>query len=186
MYSTTDFKNGLKIELDGTPFEILEHQHHKPGKGGAIMRTRLRNLLNGRVIDKTFRSGEKVEKADVETRTMQFLYHEGATGFVFMDMTSYEQMEAQADQLGPTAAFLVDGQEVKIMLYKGRPIDLDMPASVVMQVVETEPGVRGDTVSGATKPATLSSGVVVNVPLFINTGDMIKVDTRSRSYLNRE
>ncbi|SKA71252.1 elongation factor P [Desulfobaculum bizertense] len=186
MISTADFKNGMKIELDGTPFEILEHQHHKPGKGAAVMRTRLRNLLTGRVIDKTFRSGEKVEKPDLETRGMQFLYHQGETTLVFMDMSSYEQMEVEIDQFGPNAKFLVDGQEVKIMVYKGRAIDLDMPASVVMEIAETEPGVRGDTVSGATKPATLSSGVVVNVPLFVNTGDMIKVDTRTGAYIGRE
>jgi elongation factor P len=150
------------------------------------MRTRLRNLLNGRVIDKTFRSGEKVAKPDLETRGMQFLYREGASTLVFMDMTSYEQMEVQADQLGPSAGFLVDGSEVKIMVYQGRAIDLDMPASVVMEVIETEPGIKGDTVSGATKPATLSSGVNVLVPLFINIGDSIKVDTRSGSYIGRE
>ncbi|WP_461209602.1 elongation factor P [Desulfocurvus sp. DL9XJH121] len=185
MIATSDFKNGLKIEMDGTPYEILEHQHHKPGKGGAVMRTRLRNLLNGRVIDHTFRSGEKVEKPDLETRVMQFLYHEGQD-FAFMDLTTYEQLTITADQAGTAGGFLVDGQEVKVLLYNGNPLTVDIPASVVMEVAETEPGIKGDTVSGATKPATLSSGVVVQVPLFINPGEKIKVDTRTSAYISRE
>lgn len=185
MIPTSNFKNGLKIEMDGTPFEIIEHQHHKPGKGGAVMRTKLRNLLNGRVIDHTFRSGEKVAKPDLETRDMQFLYRDGKD-FAFMDMTTYEQLNITAEQAGNAGGFLVDGQETKVLLYNGNPLAVDIPASVVMEVAETEPGVKGDTVSGATKPATLISGVVVQVPLFINPGEKIKVDTRTASYISRE
>ena len=185
MISTTDFRRGLKIEMDGIPYEIVEFQHVKPGKGGAFIRTKLKNILNGRVVENTFRSGEKVDKPDMETREMQFLYRE-AEGFVFMDMTTYEQTHVSFDQMGAKGAFLKDGQELKMLLYKGTPIDADLPASVVMEVVETEPGVRGDTVSGATKPAKIESGVSVNVPLFINTGDKIKVDTRSGEYIGRE
>ncbi|MBF0480920.1 MAG: elongation factor P [Desulfovibrionaceae bacterium] len=185
MLSTTDFRRGLKIEMDGIPYEIVEFQHVKPGKGGAFIRTKLKNILNGRVVENTFRSGEKVDKPDMETREMQFLYRE-AEGFVFMDMTTYEQTHVGFSQMGDKGSFLKDGQELKMLLYKGTPIDADLPASVVMEVVETEPGVRGDTVSGATKPAKIESGVNVNVPLFINTGDKIKVDTRTGEYIGRE
>lgn len=185
MISTTDFKNGRKIEMDGTPYEILEHQHHKPGKGGAVMRTKLRNLLNGRVIEHTFRSGEKVAKPDMETRVMQYLYRDGEN-FVFMDMTTYEQVEISAEAAGQPGGFLVESEEVKVLLYNGNPLTIEVPASVVMEITECEPGVKGDTVSGATKPATLSSGVVVQVPLFIEQGERIKVDTRTSSYISRD
>lgn len=185
MIATSDFKNGKKIEFDGIPYEILEHAHHKPGKGGAVMRTKLRNLLNGRVIEHTFRSGEKVKRPDLESRDMQFLYRDG-TDYVFMDMTNYEQLNVTEEQAGKKGLFLVDGQEIRVLLYNGNPLDIEIPASVVMEVAETDPGVRGDTVSGATKPATLASGVVVQVPLFINPEDKIKVDTRSCSYIGRE
>lgn len=183
--STTEFKNGKKIEMDGVPYEIIEHQHHKPGKGGAVMRTKLRNLLNGRVIDHTFRSGEKVGKPDLETRVMQYLYRAG-DDFVFMDMSSYEQTEISAIVCGQSGGFLVESEEVKVLMYNGAPLDLEVPASVVMEITECEPGVKGDTVSGATKPATLSSGVVVQVPLFIEQGERIKVDTRTSSYISRD
>ncbi|BBD07701.1 elongation factor P [Desulfovibrio ferrophilus] len=185
MIPTSDFKNGKKIEMDGIPYEILEHQHHKPGKGGAVMRTKLRNLLNGRVIDHTFRSGEKVAKPNLETREMQYLYREGKD-FAFMDMTSYEQLTITAEQAGSAGGFLVESEVVKVLLYNENPLTIDLPASVVMEIAETEPGVRGDTVSGATKPATLSSGIVVQVPLFVEQGEKIKVDTRSGNYIGRE
>ncbi len=185
MFSTTDFKRGLKIEIDGIPFEILEFQHVKPGKGGAFVRTKLRNVLTGRVVDQTFRSGEKVGKPDMETRTMQYLYKEGED-FVFMDMTTYEQMHVGADQTGGKGGYLKDGQEAKVLLYNGNPLDIDIPASVVLQVTETEPGAKGDTVSNVTKPAIMETGITVNVPLFINTGESIKVDTRTGEYISRE
>lgn len=185
MLSTTDFKRGLKIEMDKTPYEIIESQHYKPGKGGAIVRTKLRNLLTGRVVENTFRSGEKVEKPDLETRGMQFLYREGDE-YVFMDMTTYEQLNVTEEQTGGKGGYLKDASDVKVLLYNGRPLDIDIPPSVVLEVTETEPGAKGDTVSNVNKPAVVETGITVNVPLFVNTGDHIKVDTRTGEYLGRE
>jgi len=184
MLSTTDFRRGLKIELDNIPYEIVDFQHVKPGKGGAFVRTKLRNMLNGRVVENTFRSGEKMEKPDMESKGMQYLYRDGS-GFVFMDMESYEQFTVETDALGDKGGYLVDGMELTMLMYRGKPLDMDLPASVVLEVAHTEPGVKGDTVSGATKPATLSTGITVNVPLFVNEGEKIKVDTRTGSYLGR-
>ncbi len=185
MYSTTDFRKGLKIELDGTPYEIVDFQHFKPGKGGAMVRTKLRNILTGRLQDNTFRSGEKVERPDLEVREMQFLYHDGEA-LAFMDLTSYEQIAMDESVTGGKSNFLKDGQTVQVLLYKGQPLDVELPLSLVLKVVETEPGAKGDTVSNVTKPAKLETGAVVQVPIFINEGDMIKVDTRSSEYLGRE
>lgn len=185
MYSTTDFRKGLKIEVEGTPFEIVEFQHFKPGKGGAMVRTKLRNILTGRIQDITFRSGEKVEKPDLETREMQFLYREGES-LVFMDLTNYEQLYLDSESTSGKEAFLKDGQECKVLLYQGKPLDIDIPVSLILEVVDTEPGAKGDTVSNVTKPAKLETGLVVQVPIFVNKGDRIKVDTRSREYLGRE
>ena len=185
MYSTTDFRKGLKIEIDGTPFEIIEFQHFKPGKGGAMVRTKLRNILNGRVLDNTFRSGEKVERPNLESRDMQFLYHEGEQ-LVFMDMTTYDQMHMDAEATDGKANYLKDGQECRVLLYNEKPLDIEIPASLVLEVTETEPGAKGDTVSNVTKPATLDTGVVIQVPIFVNIGDRVKVDTRTNGYLSRE
>lgn len=185
MYSTTDFRKGLKIEVDGTPYEIVDFQHFKPGKGGAMVRTKLRNILTGRMQDITFRSGEKVGKPDMETRDMQFLYHQD-NELVFMDMTTYEQLEMAAEITGGKDAFLKDGQQCRVLLYKGKPLDIDIPLSLVLEVTETETAAKGDTVSNVTKPATLETGVVVQVPSFVNVGDRIKVDTRTKEYLGRE
>lgn len=185
MYSTTDFKRGLKIEMDKTPFEIMEFEHYKPGKGGAIVRTKLRNLNNGKIIDHTFRSGEKVEKADMEMREMQFLYREGADS-VFMDLTTYEQLQLSKNLTGGKELYLKDGQRVLVQLYNGSPLDLEIPPTMVLEVTETEPGLKGDTVSNVTKAATLETGAVIQVPIFVNTGDKVKVDTRTNGYLNRE
>ena len=149
------------------------------------MRTKLRNILTGRVQDITFRSGDKVDKPDLETRDMQFLYKEG-NDLVFMDMTSYEQLYMPSESAGGKDGFLKDGQECKILLYQGKALDIDIPTSLVLEVVETEPGAKGDTVSNVTKPAKLETGITVQVPIFVNTGDRIKVDTRSREYLGRE
>lgn len=184
MISTQDFKRGLKIEMDGVPYEIVEFLHFKPGKGGAMIRTKLRNLLTGKIMDNTFRSGEKVDKPDFETREVQYLYKEGEQ-YVLMDLTTYEQMYAEEDQTGGKGGYLKEGETVKALLYNGEPIDLDLPASVFLTVTKTEPGVKGDTVSGTTKPAEVETGISVNVPLFINEGDTIKVDTRSGEYLGR-
>ncbi len=185
MYSTTDFRRGLKIEIDDTPFEIVDFQHFKPGKGGAMVRTKLRNILNGRLVDNTFRSGEKVHRPDLETRDMQFLYHEGED-LIFMDMTTYEQLQMKAEATDGKAGFLKDGQECRVLLYKGNPLDIDIPVSLVLEVTQTEPGAKGDTVSNVTKPATLETGLVIQVPLFVNEGNKVKVDTRTKEYLGRE
>ena len=185
MYSTTDFRKGLKIEIEGIPFEIIEFQHFKPGKGGAMVRTKLRNILNGRVQDKTFRSGEKVEKPDMETRDMQFLYREGEQ-LVFMDMTTYEQLHMEEESTGGKAGFLKDAQECRVLLYNGNPLDIDIPVSLVLEVTDTEPGAKGDTVSNVTKPAKLETGITIQVPIFVNIGDRVKVDTRTKEYLGRE
>ncbi len=185
MYSTTDFRKGLKIELDGTPYEIIDFQHFKPGKGGAMVRTKLRNILNGRVVDNTFRSGEKVEKPNLESREMQFLYREN-TDLIFMDLTTYEQLHIAETLLMDKAGFLKDGQECRVLLYNENPLDVDLPASLILKVMETEPGVKGDTVSNVTKPATLETGMTIQVPIFINIGDMIKVDTKTKDYMSRE
>lgn len=185
MYSTTDFRKGLKIEIDGTPYEIIEFQHFKPGKGGAMVRTKLRNILNGRVWDNTFRSGEKVDRPNLESRDMQFLYHEGSN-LVFMDMTTYEQLHMPEETTGGKAGFLKDGQECRVLLFNEKPLDIDIPASLVLEVTDTEPGAKGDTVSNVTKPAKLETGITIQVPIFINKGDRVKVDTRSKEYLGRE
>lgn len=185
MLSTTDIRRGLKIELEGEPYEVLEFLHFKPGKGGAFVRSKLRNLLSGSVKDHTFRSGEKFGKPDMESKAMQYIYSDGDK-LVFMDMTDYEQIEVPKEQFGGKSGYLLEGQEVKMLTYQGRPLDIELPPSIIMQVAETEPGVKGDTVSGATKPARLESGITINVPLFIEQGEKVKVDTRSGDYLGRE
>lgn len=185
MYSTTDFKKGLKIEIDGSPFEIVEFQHFKPGKGGAMVRTKLRNILNGRVVDNTFRSGEKVGRPDLEQRDMQYLYKEGEN-LVFMDFVTYEQLELKADFCGGKERYLKDAQEVKVLLYNGKPIDIEIPISIVLEVIETETVAKGDTVNNVTKAAVVETGVNIQVPPFVNVGDKIKIDTRTDEYLGRE
>ena len=185
MYSTTDFRKGLKIEVEGTPFEIVDFQHFKPGKGGAMVRSKLRNILTGRMQDITFRAGEKVERPDLEMREMQYLYREG-TDLVFMDLTSYEQLQIPIASTDGKAGYLKESQLVQVLLYQGKPLDLELPPSAVFAVTETEPGVKGDTVSNVTKAATLETGIVIQVPIFVNIGDKVKVDTRSGSYLGRE
>jgi elongation factor P len=184
MYTTSDFRNGLKIEFDGSPFIIVYFQHVKPGKGGAFVRTKLKNLKTGAVIEHTFRSGDKVEKPDLEEREMQFMYRmEGQ--FHFMDTRTYEQIYLDEGHVEGAGNYLIENLPVKILFYKGEPIGIDIPFFIDLKIVETEPGVRGDTVSGSTKPAKLESGAVVAVPLFLNEGDVIKVDTRTGSYIER-
>lgn len=185
MIPTKDFRVGLKVEIDGKPFEITEYQHVKPGKGGAFVRTKLKNMLTGRVIDRTFRSGEKVEKPDMGTQEMQFLYKDGAD-YVLMDLETYEQVTVLGDVLSSVGGFLKEGETNKALLYNGDVIDIELPASVVLEVSKTDPGLQGDRVSNATKPAVLETGLSINVPLFINEGDKIKVDTRSGEYIARE
>lgn len=185
MLATSDFKKGRKIEIDGAPCEILECNHYKPGKGGAFMRTKYRNLLTGAVVEQNFRSGLKFPRPDLEVREMQYLYHEGDS-YAFMDMTTFEQISISTDVVGTKGGFLKEAESYKVMLYEDRPLDLEIPGSVVLEVVETDPGVKGDTVTGASKPATLETGVVVNVPLFVEVGTQIKVNTETGEYLGRE
>ena len=184
MYSTTDFRRGLKIEVDGTPYAIVEFQHVKPGKGGAFVRTKLRNLITGGVIDKTFRAGEKVERPDLEEKTMQYLYSEG-NQYYFMDTETYEQTFLTREQLGESKNFLQENINVSILYYQGKPIGVELPIFVELEVKKTEPGVRGDTATGGSKPATLETGAVIQVPLFINEGDKVKIDTRTGEYIER-
>ena len=184
MYTTTDFRNGLKIEFEGGPYTIVYFQHVKPGKGGAFVRTKLKNLKTGAVLEHTFRSGDKVEKPDLEEREMQFMYREG-DAFHFMDTASYEQIYLDTDHMGDAGIYMIENLSVKILFYRGEPIGIDLPIFIVLTIAETEPGIRGDTVSGATKPAKLESGALVQVPLFLNEGDRVKVDTRTGTYIER-
>jgi elongation factor P len=184
MADTSDIKKGFKMLLDGVPFAVVDHQFVKPGKGQAFVRTRIKNMMTGAVIDRTFKSGEKLEKADTEERTMQYLYPEGDAR-VFMDTRSYEQLSLSNEQLGDNVHFLLDGTEVDVMLFDGRPIGVTPPTFVELLVIETEPGFKGDTSSNTTKPAILETGLQVNVPLFVNAGDRLKVDTRTSSYVER-
>ncbi len=181
---TSQFRNGLKLEIDGEPFKLVFFQHVKPGKGGAFVRTKLRNLRTGRVLDRTFRSGEKLEEADVEDRRMQYLYRDGEN-FVFMDTSSFEQLPLSVEQVGDGAQFLTENLEVDILLWRGAPLNVELPAFIEAEITQTDPGLKGDTASGATKPATLSTGAVVQVPLFLKEGERIRVDTRTGEYVTR-
>jgi elongation factor P len=182
--STTEFRNGLKIEIDGEPYVIVEFQHVKPGKGGAFVRTKFKSLKSGNVTDKTFRAGEKVDVPDLEEKTMQYLY--GADkDRVFMDTTSYEQVSLNEKQLGDSINYLKENMEIKVLYHKGMPINIEVPMFVELVIAKTDPGVRGDTASGGSKPATLETGAVVKVPLYMNEGDVIKVDTRTGTFIER-
>jgi elongation factor P len=181
---TTDIRKGLKIQIDGVPFHIVEHQFVKPGKGQSFTRCRIRNLTNGNVVERTWKSGESVELADVETRKMTYSWQETDT-YVFMETATGEQIHVEKNKLGDEARFLAEGLDCDVTLYNGNAIAVDLPPNVVMQIMSSEPGVKGDTASGATKPATLSSGAVINVPLFIKEGEWVKVDTSSGQYLER-
>ena len=181
---TTDIRKGLKIQIDGVPYHIVEHQFVKPGKGQAFTRCRIKNLTTGAVIERTWKSGESVEIADVETRKMTYSWKE-SDSFVFMETATGEQIHVETDKVGDDERWLSEGMDVDITLFNGNAIGIDMPPNVVMQIVSSEPGIKGDTASGATKPATLSTGAVVNVPLFVNEGEWIKVDTDSGNYLER-
>ncbi|WP_394848699.1 elongation factor P [Pendulispora brunnea] len=184
MSSTTDIRKGLRIQIDGVPYHIVEHQFVKPGKGQAFTRCRVKNLVNGNVIERTWKSGESVELADVEERKMTYSWEEADT-FVFMDTATGDQIHVEKDKVGDAARFLGEGLDVEVTLFNGSAIGVDLPANVIMQVVESEPGIKGDTASGATKPAKLVTGATVNVPLFIKEGEWIKVDTSTGQYLER-
>jgi elongation factor P len=184
MYSTAEFKKGLKIEVDGTPYIIVDFQHVKPGKGGAFVRTKLKNLLNGRVVDQTFRSGEKVGKPDLMERKMQYLYREGDR-YCMMDNETFEQIMLTEEQVGEARLYLIENLNVEVLFYNKEPIAVELPTFVELAVARTEPGVRGDTATGGSKPAILESGATLQVPLFINEGDRVKVDTRTGTYIER-
>jgi len=181
---TTDIRKGIKIQIDGVPYAVVEHQFVKPGKGQAFTRCRIRNLTTGNTIERTWKSGESVELADVETRKMTYSWDEGDS-LVFMDTNTGDQLHVMKDKVGDEVRFLSEGLDVDITLFNGNAIGIELPPSVVLQITESEPGIKGDTASGATKPAKLSTGAVVNVPLFIKEGEWVKVDTRTGEYLER-
>lgn len=182
--STSDFRNGLKIELDGDPFLMIEFQHVKPGKGRAFVRTRLKNLKTKSVLEKTFRSGEKVGVPDIEEKEMQYLYKD-KDQYVFMDNHTYEQILVTEDQLGDSQNYLKENINVTLLFYNKVPIEATLPTFVELKIIKTSPGFKGDTVSGGNKPATLETGAVVQIPLFLNEGDIVKIDTRTGEYIER-
>ena len=184
MYSMSDIRKGLKIEVDGEPYIIVDFQHVKPGKGLGFTRTKMKNLITGSVLEKTFKSGEKINKPDLEEREMQYLYNDGEA-FHFMDNNTFEQIAMKPDEIGDNINYLKENINTQILFFRGRPVGIDVPTFVELEVVETDPGVKGDTATGGTKPAKLETGLVVQVPLFLNVGDIIKVDTRSSSYIER-
>ena len=181
---TSQFRNGLKIELDGEPFTIVYFQHVKPGKGGAFVRTKVKNLRTGRVLDKRFRAGEKIELADIEERKMQYLYPEGDS-LVFMDNETYEQIPFTREQMGDDIKFLNENTDVDVLFWNGKALNIQLPKFIEAVITQCEPGEKGDTASNVTKPATLETGAVVQVPLFVNEGEKIRVDTRSGEYVER-
>jgi elongation factor P len=184
MISTNQFKNGSAIRVDGKRFTILFFQHVKPGKGGAFVRTRLRNIDSGAVVEKTFRAGEKVEDVRTESRPMTYLYKDGDLLY-FMDTDTYDQVAVPAEAVGDAAGYVVEGGTVSVLSADGEVVSVEPPAHVDLEVSQTDPGLKGDTATGGSKPATLETGLVVQVPLFVNTGDRVRVDTRSNEYLTR-
>lgn len=184
MYENADFKKGLKIMVEGAPYTILDFQHVKPGKGNQFTRTKMRNLLTGQQLERTFKSGERFEVPDVMNREMNFLYKDD-NGYNFMDKESYEQIVMTEDEIGDAKNYLIENLEVTILFYNERPVSCDVPKAVNLKVAKTDPGMRGDTVTGATKPATLETGLVVKVPLHINEGDLLRVDTTTGDYVSR-
>ncbi len=182
--ATNEFKRGVKLEIDNEPYEIVDYEHVKPGKGQAFVRVKLKNLKTGNVVEKTYKSGTKLPKAEVEERIMQYLYKD-SEGYNFMDSTSYDQYTISAETMGDTAKFIQENKEVSVILYNGLPIGVNLPNFVELKVVETEPGFKGDTAATGTKPAKLETGAVVQVPFFIKEGDTIKIDTRTGEYVER-
>jgi elongation factor P len=184
MYDTSDIRNGLKVEVDGQPYTVTYFQFVKPGKGTAFTRTKLKSLLSGNVLDRTFRSGEKLHPADIEEREMQYLYQEG-NNRVFMDTSSYDQVMIDEKVLGDDARWLMDEMMVRVLFWSGRPINIELPNFVELEITYCEPGVKGNTATGASKQAELSTGASVAVPLFVEQGEWIKIDTRSGEYVER-
>ena len=184
MVSTNDLKNGMVLDLDGQLWSVIWFQHHKPGKGNTVVRTKLKHILSGKVVDRTFNSDVKVDTAQVDRREMQYLYHDGEA-YVFMDTASYDQLTLSEDVVGDAKNYLLENQNATVALHDGNPLYIDLPTSVELEVTYTEPGLQGDRSTGGTKPATLETGKVIQVPLFITTGERIKVDTRDGSYQGR-
>ena len=184
MISVNDFKTGVTIEFEGNIWQVIEFQHVKPGKGAAFVRSKLRNLRNGNIQEKTFRAGERVSRAHIETKTMQYLYASGDT-HAFMDTSTYEQIEMQTSQIEHELKFIKENMEVSLITYEGEIIGIDLPNNVELEVTETEPGLKGDTVSGGSKSATLETGLVVQVPLFINQGETLVISTSDGKYVSR-
>ena len=183
MYETSDIRKGLRFEMDGDPFVIVEFQFVKPGKGTAFTRTKIRNMITGAVLDRTYKSGEKLKPADTEDREMQYLYNDG--DFHFMDNNNYEQVSLDSNAVGDAANYLTENMLIEVGFFKGRSIGISLPNFVVLEVTETAPGEKGNTVTGASKPAIVSTGYSVNVPLFVNEGDQLKIDTRTGEYAER-
>lgn len=184
MISTNDFRTGLTIELEGQVFSVVDFQHVKPGKGAAFVRSKLKNVKTGAVIERTFNAGEKVPKARVDRREMQYLYNDGEV-YNFMDTESFDQIGLSPAQLGEATKYLKENMTIGVLMFNNNPIGVDLPNSVELEVVDTAPGIKGDTASGGTKPATLETGAVVQVPFFVNIGDVLIIDTRTGSYMKR-
>jgi elongation factor P len=184
MYETSDIRKGLKVTMDGVPFEVTYFQFVKPGKGQAFTRTKLRNMMTGAIYERTFKSGEKLEKADLEERTMQYLYPEDGF-YVFMDTATYDQLRLSEEQMGENKGYLIDGLQCQILIFNERPIGVTPPNFVELQIVETEPGFKGDTSGNTTKPAKCSTGLEIQVPLFINQDEWVRIDTRTGEYAER-
>lgn len=183
MISVNNLRKGLLVEVEGTVYAVVEYQHHKPGKGHAIVRVKLKNAQTGAVIDRTFNGKEKIPLANAQRKKMQFLYSDDQ--WHFMDQETYEQVALSADEVDDSANYLTEGLEVEILFNEGRPLAIDLPAAVILKVTYTEPGLKGDTATGASKKATVETNYIVDVPLFINEGDMLKIDTRTGDYLER-
>lgn len=185
MISSNDFRGGVTIELDGSVWRVVEFLHVKPGKGSAFVRTKLKNVQSGSVVERTFRAGETVPQANLEKRTMQHTYKEGEE-YIFMDMETYEETRITSERLGDRVKFIKEEMEVSVLFWDGQVLEVDLPTSVILEITETDPGVKGDTATGGTKPAIVETGAQVMVPLFISIGERIKVDTRDGSYLGRD
>jgi len=184
LISTSEFRKGTKIEYKDDPYEIIDFQHVKMGRGGAIVRTRIKNLRTGSIIEGTFKGGERFNTPQLEEKTMQYLYNQGDTYF-FMDMESYEQSSLTTGQLGDSKRFLRENMEVRVLYHRDSPINVELPIFVELKIVQTDPGIRGDTATGGSKPATLETGAIIKVPLHLNEGDVVRVDTRTGEYIER-
>ncbi len=184
MIATNEFKRGMKLEIDNDPYEIVDYDHVRPGKGQAFVRVKLKNLKTGNVVEKTYKSGIKLDKADIEERVMQYLYKD-SEGYHFMDTSNYDQFSIDADIMGDAAKYIQEEKNVSVMLYNGMPIGVELPNFVELKIVETEPGFKGDTAATGSKPATLETGAIVQVPFFIKEGETIRIDTRTGEYVER-